>query len=61
MNAISKIELSHIEKLLTLEQDIIAKLKEYSRHSSDPRLKILYQQSVAAHINYFKSIYTLLE
>ena len=61
MNTISKIELSQMQKLLTKEQNIIAQLKEFNKFSDDPRLKILYQQTTASHINYFKSFTTLLD
>ncbi len=53
-------EISAIEGQLDNEIDLIDKYKSFCETTTDPQLKILYQQISATHQNHYKMLMKLL-
>ena len=57
---IQKRELHLIEEQIDSEAHLAGKFKSYSDETTDPQMRITYQQIAAKHQNYYQSLLRLL-
>ena len=56
MPQITTKELGSLSDLLTMEENLIAKCKQYANETTDMALKGLYEQTATKHQNHFNSL-----
>ena len=61
MTQITAKELSAISDLLTVEENLIAKYKDYACRATDSVLKNQYEQMAQCHQRHFDELYTNLK
>ena len=61
MAQITAKELSALSDLLTMEQNLVAKYKNYAEQTTDSELKNHYEQIAARHQRHFDELYANLK
>ena len=61
MAQITSKELSALSDLLTMEQNLVAKYKEYAVQATDSTLKNQYEQIAQRHQRHFDELYSNLK